>query len=700
MRRIAVVVLLLAVALIAGGEAPNNPPQDAAEVKPASDSRVTIGLDAYDLLRRASESPAATVIDTILLSGNFGEKNLALTFSGRSTGSRPQVKALEQTNDATISACKGNAIVSRSGKGAFDLIPLAGDFEVRCELRISGSDRLQMHVPAAVLAVRSTVADGELVTGDEDEEGARDYTLVRHVSGPAGETLAATATGRYLITLLPDATRFRYAIDVHNPNRTTSTLELTLQSSEHLQQIDSAAPYEIREGRYVFSIPPGDSSIVMTGELRGTSFVAPVRASLQYLVIESHPLLRPSVTTPAKRISINETGVTPQYRGALAFETGATRIEWKVTRLEAMHAISFAVNEASHQLFVPVDGPVLGESQFALRNEGAPELVLPPKPEPTYVSLGSETVLMTKNATGQLTVPLSPGEQQVLVQHRQPLRRGLGFVFGSVTVPQLSVPATNTNLRLSYPRQWVPLYEKFSTRVNGWMPTAEQLIAFFFIAIWSERILSWLGLGVRRRFLIAGFLALATTIVTTLFILTFIALAVLTVFWIATHPVMQKRALYGGLAAAAAVVFFVGYNLSTSAHRKSEYSMQTSVPERSEATDTAVMDTSMTTRTEGNEANQKVVKGNEFAFSVYQGLPARFTLPTGERWSTFSQELLRTDVEQHAFIIAISRALMNWLGLLIALVPVILLRRERNTIASAIRERLAATPPPTQPETT
>jgi hypothetical protein len=692
MRRILIVSLLLAVALVAGGQAPNNP----AEGKPStSDSRVTIGLDAYDLLRRASESPSATVIDTILLSGNFGEKNLALTFSGRSTGSRPQVKALEQTNDATISACKGNAIVSRSGKGAFDLIPLAGDFDVRCELRISGSDRLQMHVPAAVLAVRSTVADGELVTGDEDGEGARDYTLVRHVSGPAGETLAATATGRYLITLLPDATRFRYAIDVHNPNRTTSTLELTLQSSEHLQQIDSAAPYEIREGRYVFSIPPGDSSIVMTGELRGTSFVAPVRASLQYLVIESHPLLRPSVTTPAKRISINETGVTPHYRGALAFETGAARIEWKVTRLEAMHAISFAVNYASHQLFIPVDGPVLGESQFTLRNEGAPELVLPPKPEPTYVSLANEPVLMTKNAAGQLTVPLSPGEQQVLVQHRQPLRRGLGFVFGSVTVPQLSVPATNTNVRLSYPRQWVPLYEKFSTRVNGWLPTAEQLIAFFFIAVWSERLLSGMGVGIRRRFLIAGLLALATTIVTTLFILTFIALSLLTVFWIATHPVPQKRALYGGLAAAAAVILLLGYNISRTAVSKSEYSMQTGVPDRSEqnvATDTMSSDND-------NLADKKGATEN--APQVYQGLPAKFTLPSGERTSNFSQELLRTDVEQRAFIFAVSRALMNWLGLLLAITPVILLRRERNTIASAIRTRMATAPqPPVEPETT
>src|SRR5215208_5908282 len=102
---------------------------------------VTIGLDAYDALRRTAEAPSATVIDTIVLSGSFAEKDLAITFGGRATGARPLIKALE-ASDATIYACKGNAILARSGQGAFDLIALGNDFSVRCELRISGSDRL------------------------------------------------------------------------------------------------------------------------------------------------------------------------------------------------------------------------------------------------------------------------------------------------------------------------------------------------------------------------------------------------------------------------------------------------------------------------------------------------------------------------------------------------------------------------------
>lgn len=627
-------------------------------------SQVTIGLSEYETLRRGSEVPSATVIDTVLLSGSFRDRDLAITFTGRATGTRPLAKVLEETHEVTIAGCKGSAMLSRSGKGAFDVIPLADAFELRCDLTMSGSDRLRLHITPAVLAVRSAVSDGELVGGEEDDAGARDYTLVRHVSGP-GETLDATATGRYLITLLPDATRFRYAIDVHNPNRTTSTLELTLRSNEHLQQIDSAAPYEVSEGRYVFSIPPGDSSIAMTGELRGTSFVAPVTASLQYLVLESHPLLRPAVQTPTKRISLGETGVTPTYRGALAFETGTDRITWSVARLEALHAISFAVNHAEHTLFVPLDGPVLGESSFALRNEGAAELVLPPKPEPSYVSFDDQPMLMTKNAAGQLTVPLSPGEQRVLVQHRQVLTRAAGLAVGSLAVPHLDVPATTTRVRLTYPEQWLPLYQSFASRARIWTPEPGQLFTFFLLSMWVERSFAWLGLA-RRRFAVALLIALAAMLVKSFLFVVIVAFGALTVLWIITRPTMKEKIAYVAVSALAAVILLIAY-----------------VPVAQKGYDYESAVTSTAPPEETGRANAA-----KPAPPTYQGLPAKFTLPDGERSSAFAQELLRTDRPQTATIVAISLLLVNWIGVVIALVALILLWPERRMLADAIRARI------------
>jgi hypothetical protein len=640
---------------------------------------VTIPLQTFEGLRRTNDRPSATVIDTILLAGGFRDRSLTITFSGRSTGLRPQVRAMDQTSDATISACSGNAILLRNGKGTFDLLPLADTFDARCELRISGSDRLQMHVTSAVLAVRSTVADAELVSGDENDAGARDYKLVRHVTGP-GEVLAATATGRYLITLLPDATRFRYAIDVHNPNRTTSSLELVLQSQEHLQQIDSAAPYEVNGERYVFSIPPGDSTITLSGELRGAVFTAPVRASLQYLVIESHPLLRPSVRTPAKRISLGETGVTPTYRGAVAFEIGTERIGWQTTRLQAMHSTGYAVNQVAHTIFVPVDGPLLGESTFVVRNEGAPELVLPQQPEPTYVSIGDDAVLMTKNAAGQLTVPLSQGEQQVLVQHRQTLGRGFGVAGGWIAVPQLSVPATETRVRLAYPSEWVPLYESFAGHAHLWSPSAGDVFLFLVLALWIERLLAWLRVSAVRRFPIALLTALAAAIVMTFLMLVVLAFGALTVTWIITRPPRERI----GLGVLFALVAIAGVMFMSISRPNARYKYEPASSDEAMTTDTTaardvVTDTAAPPRAETPAASP-----------AYQGLPAKFTLPYGDRATTFSQQLLRIDRPQRALVLAMSAALANWIGAAIALLALALLWRQRRHIIDALRGRFAS----------
>ncbi|HVR40981.1 MAG TPA: hypothetical protein VMU84_17950, partial [Thermoanaerobaculia bacterium] len=500
MRRIAIAVSLFLATFALADDPPQQP----------SSAQVTIGLEQYQTLLRNSDRPSASVIDTLLLSGSFREKSLSITFSGRSVGSRPVVPAFEDANDVTISNCTGDAMLTRTSKGAFTVVPLKDAFILTCSLSVLGSDRLKMNVLPGVLALRTSVSDGELIAGDESEDGSRDYSLVRHVGAP-GEALPATATGRYLITLLPDATRFHYTIDVHNPNRTPSPIVVTLGSNEHLQQIDSAAPYDVDANKYSFVIPPGDSSISMNGELRGASFVAPVSASLQYLVIESHPLLRPSVESPAKRISVGETGITPQYRGAIAFETNRERIDWKVTRLEALHTISYAVNDVRHTLFVPMDGPILGESTLVIHNEGAPELLLPPAPEPTYVSLQNEPVLMTKDKSGLVSVPLSSGDQQVVEQHRQPFKRAAGFGFGTLAVPKLDVPATQTSVRLSYPEEWMPLIERFSTQTRVWLPSGGEVLLLVILALWIERVLNWIGLGTKKRLAVAILLAVASS---------------------------------------------------------------------------------------------------------------------------------------------------------------------------------------------
>ncbi|HEX3577760.1 MAG TPA: hypothetical protein VHY33_04275 [Thermoanaerobaculia bacterium] len=650
---------------------------------------MTIPLTRYDELQKATENAAATVIDTLSLAGTFHDHNLTMTFAGRSVGARAATTVISGAPDLTLSGCSGDALLVRSSKGVYDLIALAPSFTLRCDARPSGSDRVRMDVAQSVLAVRSNVADGELVPGDDSADNLRGYSLVRQVAG-GNETLAATATGRYLITLLPDTTRFRYVIQIHNPNRNTSPLLIHLVSGEHLQQIDSAAPYEPKDGSYAFAMPPGDSTITMTGELQGTNFAPPVEASLQYVVVESHPLLRPAMKSAAKRLSTGETGITTQYRGALAFEIGPReRISWTVTRLEALRAISYAVRNVTHTLFVPANGPVLGESDLYLDNQGAPEVVLPPKPEPTFVSLEGEPVLMTKNAGGELTVPLSAGVQHVIVQHRQGIAH-LPIVFAQLQVPRLPVPSTYTNVTIRYPDHWIPLWQSFASRGTTWRPDAEAMMVFVLLMLWIERALAFVKLGVRVRLIAAIFFAFAAMAIPMVLWIVVLGCSAVTLLWIAT----QRRAIslprIIGVALAAGLLVVLAFVYSMSQRAASDYTNSAKMESGSGGI-AAVTDTATTSAQSVPPPSPKAAPARS-AFA-YQGLPAKFELPDGVRSQSFSEQLLSPERPQTITLVLLSMTIVTWTAVALALIAAWMLLRERGTIKESVRGRLAEAAP-------
>ncbi|MBV8546913.1 MAG: hypothetical protein JO093_24130 [Acidobacteria bacterium] len=658
---------------------------------PAQSSSVTLPLTRYEELQKSAENASATVIDTLSMAGTFRDHNLTLTFAGRSVGTRATTTVISGAPDLTLSGCSGDALIVRSSKGVYDLIALAPSFTLRCDARPSGSDRIRMDVAQSVLAVRSSVADGELVPGEDGADDVRGYSLVRQVGG-GSETLAATATGRYLITLLPDTTRFRYVIQIHNPNRNTSSLLIHLVSGEHLQQIDSAAPYEPKDGSYVFAMPPGDSTITITGELQGTTFTPPVEASLQYVVVESHPLLRPAMKSAAKRLSTGETGITTQYRGALAFEIGPReRIAWTVTRLEALRAISYAVRDVSHTLFVPANGPVLGESNLLLDNQGAPEVVLPPNPEPTFVSLQDEPVLMTKNAAGELTVPLSAGQQHVIVQHRQGIAH-FSIVFAQLQVPRLPVPATYTNVTVRYPEHWIPVWQSFATRGTTWRPETESMIAFLLLTLWLERVLAFVNLRVRTRVIAALFLAFASMVIPVLLWIVVLGCGAVTFLWLAAQrrAISFSRMLAVGAAAVLLLVLAFFYT-SMSKRAASDYTNSVSPVARNlpagvpVSTETVVTD-SVAQAPPPPPSPKAAPRSEGFAF---QGLPAKFELPVGVQSESFSEQLLSPERPQTITLVLLSMTLVTWAAIVLALIAAWILWREHATIKESVRGRLA-----------
>jgi hypothetical protein len=670
-----------------------------AQNAPATDtaSHVTLPLSEYDRLRDPDRPENVTVVDTLHLAGSFKERNLSVTFLGKSVGRHVATAVLQTSGGISLWGCSGSAVISRTAD-AFRLTPLSDSFSATCRIAAAGSDRLELVATQDVLAIDSSVGDGELIAGERSPQGTSSYSLVR-LSAGAGENLAPTATGHYLITLLPDETRFRYAIDVHNPNRSRRPFEVRLRSGEHLQQVDADATYEVADGGvYRFDLPPGDLTLVMTGQLSGDFFTPPVDASLQYLAVENHPVVRPVFSGAVKRISAAEAGVPIQFRGPQAFLLGrGETIRWQKTKLEALHTVSYALSGTSHKFFIPAEGGVLGESVFAIDNQGASDVQLPLKPEPTYVSIQGEPLLMTKGADGKLTVPLSAGKQEVLVQHRQGIRHFFGFGFGRLVIPQLTVPSTSLLVAINYPRQWYPLAQAFSTRAKFWIPSTELTLVFLALLLWNERLFSWLGLPLKRRLWLAAALAGAGAAFHTFAIVVTFADGLLSVVWLVPHFKREKWTLLKGLFAAVVVVVGLVIFLSTLQTRQRLDEAYTStgsggiastsepLPVTGEAKDLMREASQNMSALKLNAAPQQNVNtGN------YQGLPAKFEIPAGERHSYFGQEMLTTDREHAVTVVLVSSGIVWLLGLILLAAALLLLWRSRVALRDGLRARMAA----------
>jgi hypothetical protein len=647
---------------------------------------------------RAPDPESFTVVDSARLAGTFRDRNLTVTFIGRSVGRRVTTSVLSAAGGISVWGCSGQAVITR-GDDSFRLTPLADSFTTTCRIAASGSDRLELAATRDVLALESGVGDGELVAASRAEDGTSRYSLVRQ-SGGSGETVAPTATGHYLITLLPDESRFRYAIDVHNPNRHRHTLEVRFRSGEHLQQVDAVAPYEVVDGAYRFDLQPGDTTLVLKGQLPGDSFTPPVEASLQYLAIENHPVIRPKIAGAVKRVSAAETGAPTQFRGPQAFllARGET-VRWTKSRLEALHTVSYAVSGARHTFFIPAEGAVLGESAVAIDNQGASDVTLPLRPEPTYVSIEDEPIVMTKDTDGKLTVPLSAGKQTIVVQHRQSVRHVAGFGFGRLVIPQLAVPATSLFVTINYPRQWHPIVQSFSTRTKFWLPSSVMMLVFLGLLLWTERLLSWLRIAMKQRLAIALACAAAAAAFDTFAIVVVFADALLTIAWFIPQFRKEKWTFFKGLTATAVVavaILMFGYSLQTR-RRLDSFANSGSGGLASVAEPLPISGEAKDYFDEASRQEKALRVGVGDTSSKqelnYQGLPARFEIPEGERHGYFGQEMLPTDREQAVRVLLVSSSIVWLLGVILVALALAAIWRSRVALAAGLRERLVMETP-------
>jgi hypothetical protein len=647
-------------------------PLTAEEKAPA---QVTLPLQRYEMLRRSQERASVTVVDTMRLVGSFRARDMRMSLSGRSSGSLLRETMLRAEN-VVLYDCDGEGIVSRGERGTFALTPLSTRFTVTCRLASRGSDRLEMSVTRAVLWVESAITDGEFVWGSEDAAGSRSFSIVRRTIVSAGK-LEPSATGRYLLSLRPDETRFRYAIEAHNPNRSRQTFDVELGSGEHVQQVDAPVTYETQGARYQFDLPPGDTTIVLSGSLPGRSFVPPVDASVQYCVLEAHPMLRPMLAGNPKRISAQETSIKSEYRGAQAFLlAGRQTLAWDVTRLEILSTTSFALRKSWSLMFLSPDGWAIGESAYEIDNQGAADVTVPIEAQMTYAGLNGEPALLTKDTQGNLWLPISQGEQKLVLQHRQSFTRWPGFAFARLALPQMPVPSSRAMIEIRYPEQWRPLYASFLSEARYGHPSVGILFVIALLAVWSERSLAFLRIPKKTRIAVVILSLLAAVSWSWTMAALVIANVAATVLWLVVRYARLRIATALVLAAIFGFMALLIALASVPSLMRARVSYPSSDYEYGKA------------RKAARAPDEIDAQQGELAAHVYQGLPAKYEIPVGADRDEFSREMLDTQTPRFVRVWAVSHTLLGWLQTLLVLAGLAAIARERRAILAGWRERI------------
>jgi hypothetical protein len=660
---------------------------------PVSARQVTVPLDEFERLRKLEERPSLTVVDHLQLEGSFAQRDLAVAFTGRASGTWPTVAVLS-AEGARLHSCQGDALLSRGDDGGFSLTPLAARFTVRCKVALDGSDRMEARATPAVLEVDAAVTDGELVAASEG--GARSLTVVRRLAGGAQEALPPAVTGRYLVTLLPEEVRFTYRLEVRNPARGHRAFEVALREAEHVESVNAPIAWDARGGRYAFDLPPGETVLTFTGRLSDPTFRPPVAANLQYLLLESHPLIRPDLRTGAKRVGLAETGLNARFRGAQAFLLdGTAEVAWTATRLEATKTAGLAVNTLTQVFFLGADGKARGEATLGIDNQGAAALTLAGAAQPRFASVGGEPAFLTHEAAGALFLPLAQGPQEVVVQDEQPFDHRLGLGWARLALPQVPVPASEAHLQLRYPAEWIPVYEELAPHARWNLPGLGTWLALALVLVAAERLLLLAGIARGRRWLLAGALTLAAAFSGEAVRL--VLLAVLAPLAALAATLLLRRTSGVARHVAGAAVAVGGLALVVAL---ASIEPRTAAPEREAPGDGTPRPAGVPgvapppsperrSREEPSEAEDalaadRTVAGRVVARADYEGLPAHLVIPAGVRQTDFHRELLATDTARPTLVVVVSTTLLGALaGAALALLALALLLLRRDLAAGA-----------------
>jgi hypothetical protein len=467
---------------------------------PAKGASATVPIGEYLDLRKKNEVPSVTTVEEIYLSGVYG-KELALQFSGTASG-QPQAKPVFDYTDAfSLHDCAGDAMFDLA-EGSVSILPLGKRFKLSCKVSVKNWAELEMNLKNA-LFFRANVAGAEVIT-DSTEPGSRKVILSHGRRATAQADADITATGRYLVTAMPDDTRFSYVITATNPNRGIKPFDIHWPNGERVQKIHTTAEYSESDDGMTVKLPPGDTSIIVQGSLSGQKFEPPLHSEHQFVMIENHPTLQLAIDTEARRVGPRDAQMAQSFPSARAYLAGKeAKFSWTTKKLELFSTLGYSVKNANYLYYVPENGKGIVEAHFQFDNQGTPEIPLEVPGTATYLEINGVPQVLYKNADGKLVLQLGTGVQNVLLQYRtEQIHRGLASAM-SIDLARPHSVLSNTTLQLRTPDKWSLLFGGGLHHL-AWDYSVQGLVMAFLAALLTGWLLSSAGFEKRARWFVAG----------------------------------------------------------------------------------------------------------------------------------------------------------------------------------------------------
>ncbi|UQA62265.1 hypothetical protein [Polyangium aurulentum] len=400
------------------------------------------------------------VLERLRLTGAVGDGPLEFELVGRVLANEPvAVPLFGPPKDVRLEGVTENdkeAAIGFDGDHYF-LHTGAKRFVLRGKIHL-GSD-LALVVPGPLNTLEGDVSSGAVV------EGSRLSGLVATTIHLSREGKGEKAAGPTVFQLsravrVGREISFEYRL-VMRSGADLGVVRLPLTMEEKVLDVTGASGFRVENGELVLSTSGRTAEMTITGTLPKLGAFAPdSRSSYEWLLVESDPEHRVTVTGDARQVDSAESPIPrAQATSRLFLVQKGQRMEASVTPLVGVEALSAVVRSHRRTMVVTPRGDLVSDDSLLYENNGIDYLAYAPSGRPIFLATGGKAERIMRQASGaeEVLVPLRTGSHDVRVQSlgQADLRQFGGTI--ALPMPSYALTSSRVDLTVGLPAGVVPL---------------------------------------------------------------------------------------------------------------------------------------------------------------------------------------------------------------------------------------------------